>query len=75
VNLCPCEKGGCGILLALARNQLLRLRWLLLAVGLGGVIGNPDRINEGHMGGLLARTQKNLKNLSPESRYLTPKIR
>lgn len=76
MDLCPGEKDGYGVPLALARAQFLRPRWHLFAVGWDGAAENPGhRRHKRCMGDFLARTQRSLKNPSPETAYLTPKIR
>lgn len=75
LRLCP--RGNCnhGIPVALARIRFLHLQGFLLVVGRGGTVGNSDhRGNERYMAGFLARSLKNLKNLSPEPAYLTQTV-
>ena len=73
VRSCPHEKDGRGILLVLVRSQFLRPQKPPPVVGWDGPVGNSDRRgDEWYMADVLARTQKNPKNPSPELACLIP---
>ena len=73
VKPCPHERDGHGILLVLVQSQFLRPQEPPPVAGWDGPVGNSDhRGDEWYMADVLARTQRNPKNPSPESTCLIP---